>query len=153
MTCSVRSLLTPSHHSTDCVRGKSRKTRKHPPPLAPLMGRSDILRGLHRRSKCAPFSRLLLFLDCSGQNHSQHLPSSTAQGRGARSSTQVWVISIGTASTGQYNNASRTCSPVIGGFAIRTRALSRIIPRPITASVTLARIKTGSKRTMRRSLS
>jgi len=52
----------------------------------------------------------------------------------APSSTWGWAICIGTASIGPYNNAPRTCSPVIAGFATRTRALSRGIDGPIAIS-------------------
>jgi len=115
-------------------------------------GRHILKPALYRRSKCAPFSRLLLFLDSSGRDYRQHLLSSTVQARGVQSSTWGWVICSGTAGIGQHNNVPRTCSPAIVGFATWTRALSRIIPRPIniTASVTLARsrsYRSGPSRT------
>src|SRR5262245_25891801 len=45
--------------------------------------------------------------------------------RGAQWSTRVWAICIGIASTGQYNNASRTSSPVPGQSNSGCRASMR----------------------------
>jgi hypothetical protein len=114
------------------------------------MGRSDILRGL-QEIKMRSFLTIVAVL---GLLWAEPQPAfAQFYGPGpwcAVVNTGMGNMCIGTASTGQYNNASRTCSPVIAGFAIRTRALSRIIPRPITASVTLARsrpYRSGPSRT------